>query len=463
MTRISRRLFALGLSAIWAAAGAAKAGEGNEGPDLIMGSLPNLTHWTSGGAVDGLRAYSASTTACNVGTERIDWFQGPNPAHPVRTATLYRLRENRIEQIGLSWVAHAFCAIQQNLCQTCEPVGGCCCSELGIGCSTSNVTNGSFSNLGPRSEINIHQGSNLGTHAFPEGSEVLRGRLQVRQDDLDPALNPGAQYFVEGHYIGADDATYGAMTNDNNNVSYRRVIVNAASYFMSVSGPTIREEAAIYAWRENDPGVTIVKVDVPDEGRFTLAYRVTELGSGLWHYEYALFNLSSHRSARAFSVPVPAGIAISEVGFHDVDYHSGEPYSLEDWVTSLNHSRLTWSTETFAENENANALRWGTLYNFRFDAAASPTPVNGIISLFRPGSPQNVSVALLGPLHVAGDVDGDGDVDLGDYAGFVACVGGPGVPPTGPDCGAADLDADGDVDLVDKGLFQLAFTGTAEQ
>ena len=33
---------------------------------------------------------------------------------------------------------------------------------------------------------------------------------------------------------------------------------------------------------------------------------------------------------------------------------------------------MTWSTETFATNQNANAIRWGTLYNFRFDADRPP-------------------------------------------------------------------------------------------
>ena len=32
----------------------------------------------------------------------------------------------------------------------------------------------------------------------------------------------------------------------------------------------------------------------------------------------------------------------------------------------------TWSTQTYDQNENANALRWGTMYNFWFDADAPP-------------------------------------------------------------------------------------------
>ncbi len=58
----------------------------------------------------------------------------------------------------------------------------------------------------------------------------------------------------------------------------------------------------------------------------------------------------------------------------------------------------------------------------------------------------------------AGDFDGDGDADLDDCAGFIACVTGPGGGvPAG--CSAKDFDADYDVDAFDFAAFQRAFTG----
>ncbi|HUW84525.1 MAG TPA: hypothetical protein VMZ31_17205 [Phycisphaerae bacterium] len=61
-------------------------------------------------------------------------------------------------------------------------------------------------------------------------------------------------------------------------------------------------------------------------------------------------------------------------------------------------------------------------------------------------------------LHImlAGDLDGDDDVDLSDLAAFVAAMNGPNVAPGDP---KADLDGDGDCDLDDYVDLAAAFTG----
>lgn len=72
---------------------------------------------------------------------------------------------------------------------------------------------------------------------------------------------------------------------------------------------------------------------------------------------------------------------------------------------------------------------------------------------------EGVAVLELSVPSVPGDLDGDGDVDLDDHAGFYACMTGPDRGPVGPACDAADFDGDGDCDLIDLDSFQLAFTG----
>jgi len=59
---------------------------------------------------------------------------------------------------------------------------------------------------------------------------------------------------------------------------------------------------------------------------------------------------------------------------------------------------------------------------------------------------QFVNIALV---DQPGDWDGDGDVDLVDYAQFTACLTGPTASALGPGCNAFDFDADLDVDLQD--------------
>lgn len=57
------------------------------------------------------------------------------------------------------------------------------------------------------------------------------------------------------------------------------------------------------------------------------------------------------------------------------------------------------------------------------------------------------------------DANGDGDVDLDDYAALVGCMTGPDIFAVAPGCGDRDLDQDGDIDQIDFGVFQRCFSG----
>jgi hypothetical protein len=65
------------------------------------------------------------------------------------------------------------------------------------------------------------------------------------------------------------------------------------------------------------------------------------------------------------------------------------------------------------------------------------------------------------PPIVCADFDGDGDVDLSDFALFAACFGGAASPPA-PGCPPGidtDLDNDGDADISDFAIFAACFGG----
>ena len=47
-----------------------------------------------------------------------------------------------------------------------------------------------------------------------------------------------------------------------------------------------------------------------------MGYKVTNPTTGVWHYEYALYNQNLDRSIQSFSVPLGPGVNISNIGFH---------------------------------------------------------------------------------------------------------------------------------------------------
>jgi hypothetical protein len=79
---------------------------------------------------------------------------------------------------------------------------------------------------------------------------------------------------------------------------------------------------------------------------------------------------------------------------------------------------------------------------------------------FKPQLMIDTIYALLAEMGVPGDFDGDGDVDLDDYAAYVGCVTGPAAGGVTPDCETFDFNLDNDVDLCDFAQFQKAFTGS---
>ncbi len=382
--------------------GADIADKGTTGfPDVTVFRINGISHY---GEVGGVHSYAVGTTSCNIGTEPLWWCDDNrsycnDEQHPVIAQNLYRLKDGRFEQLGMSWLKHGFLSLNTPHpdCGTCAspPHGG---DQLGVGCTDaySSGLNGSRY-LGMRSEVQPTAGS-LDPYPFTPVpfSGALDQRLLVEETDLDPVLNADALYWVEGHYIAADDASYGKAAN---NASYHEVKVSSGTYNLSMIGNTVREKAALFAWQAVDPEVQIYNVSIPSlpaGGLFHAARKVTVAG-GVAHFEYAIHNMSSDRAANRFTVEFPAGTAITNVGCRDGDHHSGEPYATADWTIEVNDGTVSWFADDFATDANANALRWGTAFSFWFDAAVNDLEDDLVhtLGLFKPGLPTQLTIPFV--------------------------------------------------------------------
>jgi len=442
----------------------------SSGPDVIVADIigNTLTHEppTTWAVESGIAAYSVGTTSCNIGSSPVQWI-AVGQLHPIIGQNIFRYSlvdgSGRFEQIGQSWVKHAHCATQGTVCSTCTPYGTGCSDHLGVGCSDpyGPPGNGNQARLGPKSEVNAATGVFVwpfSTSTPQCGTGGICGRLQAHTADVDPALNPGAIYFSEGQYVTQDDIAAG---NANNSVSYRRVQFSAAPNYAVdfVPGyPTVRESPAILAWQSVEPAVSVINIDVPADGRLILAYRVTQIAPAQWRYEYALQNLNSDRSVASLALPLPPGVSAGAFGFHDVDYHSGDGFIVganfdgADWPAQVASGSLTWSLVPASPPENSNALRWGTLYNFRVDADRPPRDATLTIGLFKPGSPADMTVTAAAPCPRAGDFDASGAVTLTDIPPFVDHLLGLSVA----DPCIADINGDGTIDGRDIPGFVAA-------
>ena len=391
------------------------------GPDVIVGDLSGLTQPdASSGTQVGL---AVATDSCNAGTVDLDWFALPNNDHPVIPQNLYRLsggaaNNDRFEQIGQSSVKHAFTALTNNLCGFgCNGVGG---SHLGSGCSdpysASLNSGGSGHTLGSRAWINPFTGAYpRGDSATPPNSHTGHThtgpshRILVEISDLSTTQNPGATYYVEAQYITPHEYAWcqanPTQCNMYNNVSHRRYIVNGTGSpftFSTGTFTTVREKPAINEWT----GSTSVQIQPApgSDGIGVVAYKVTNPSPGVWHYEYAVYNQNLDRGIQSFSVPVGGGVILSNIGFHAPPQHPGSAndgtvgnagYSSAPWTQTLGAGAMIWNTEKFGDNQNANAIRWGTMYNFRFDADRPPQTTNATVGFFKTGAP--ITVQIQGP------------------------------------------------------------------
>lgn len=384
------------------------------GPDVIVGDVSDILQRTA--SVNGFVGIGIGTTSCNAGTVDLDWFALPSNDHPVIPQNLYRMsggtsNTDRFEQIGQSWLKHAFTALTENICgYGCNGVGS---THLGSGCSDPYVASlndgGSTNNLGSRAWVNPFTGAFPGSSPDPRNHtghthNGLSHRVMIAISDINNTLNPGAKYFAEGQYVTPHEyawcTSHPGQCNMNNNVSYRQFnITGTTTFTYSAAAATVRTKPAISAW--TGASSSDIVPDAANDGIGQVAYKVTNPSAGVWHYEYAVYNQNMDRGVQSFSVPLGCGVTVSNLGFHMPPQHpawanDGTPgsagYSSTPWASNQTLTSLSWNCETFAQNQNANAIRWGTLYNFRFDSNKPPQTANATIGFFKTGSPITVRI-----------------------------------------------------------------------
>jgi len=406
------------------------------GPDVITGTVANTygsydMHYY--GQSGGIGGFSFATQSCNIGDQDAMWFGGTSDV-PTIIMNAYRFKDGVFEQIGLAWMKHSFCALSENesYCGNCT--AGHDCDWLATGCADTYSSGLNGDAVAPRTDINPSTGEYPYPFSIsPSGSGTMRGKLQIDLDKTDPSQNSGARYFLEGYYMSPDDTAAG---NHMNNASFREVNFNSSTNTSPVAG-TERQKSAMFAWKAVGGGVTLKSFPTEEadgSGLVYLGYKATDLGAGWYHYQYAVQNLNSHRGVQSFNLEVPDCIEVENFTFTDVDYHSGEGVDGTDWEPTHANGTLTWSTETYNQNVYANAIRWGSMYTFGFDANRAPD--NGEVSMdyWRSG-PDAMIIGTIGVpwddcQDCSSDINGDGITNVDDLLGILAFWGHVGEHPS---------------------------------
>ncbi|MGH7133321.1 MAG: GC-type dockerin domain-anchored protein [Phycisphaerales bacterium] len=408
-----------------------------------------------------MESLSIGTTSTNYGDLQVDWRDSNAPSggignysnqSPAIAQNIFKYQPvsgqsyGRFRQLGQGWLKVGFTSTNSNGGPgTCvqTPLGG---DQLGINCldTYGSSLNGTQGYLAPRSSVHVSSGyyTPWRNNAGASGDYLFK-RVELPSSEYvsnwggSPATyTTTSRYFAEGYYVAYEDALW---NNGRNNMSWHELLVTSASASPAkATGNSHRLEPAIAAWKVMDPAVTLANADhiytvispgtsasnvasaapgyVGDnrsnfppswprdvECRYVVGAKVTDLGNGQWHYEYAIYNINSDRSGGSFSMRLPFGAAVSNAGQTYPMCHSGEPYSNQyvelatgvtpdatntpngAWSWTAADGKLVFTADgTYASKVNANAVRWGTLYNFWFDCNVPPTNGWARIGLFKP-------------------------------------------------------------------------------
>ncbi len=395
---------------------------------------------SSGGTDDGEVVFAPSASLRNSNTATtadVPWYEKflngtplppyNNDQHPILSWNMYRIdADGRIQQIGRSGAKHAWFTTNE-VCADPTCSGG---NVLGRACRDvyTTASNDLDFYLAPRGEIVPARGlwgrcgslfddqpaaSAMGCDGVqdftgPDSPIGYAYRLVVRESAIERPANDGARWLFESWYTVRDDIDI------ENTMGWIEVTPqwNGSQWVIgTLQGTPFRTGPAIDGWIDVGSGAAQRNTQlVTPEGTARIAVKVTALGGGRWHYDYAVMNIDFARAvtagaepnlrvleARGFggvtiARPTAAGISASAfAGVHGA--------GANDWSAVVSPPGDLPARVSFTAPAGANTLDWGTL--FRFTIEADAPPVEGPVSLLPArtdaGLPSQYSVPSLVP------------------------------------------------------------------
>jgi hypothetical protein len=345
---------------------------------------------------------------CNPGSIDLEWRAPMLPDHPKFSFLVSKLDSGRIVQISdWSYNKHAFLSL--NNTGTCggtciqPPAGG---QQMGVHCTDAyaNSNNGDRFYLAPPSELNPwlgtwnpvgsyfdHGDPNVGGAAASDGVrslssaqvsafDVVKNRVTIKEVDLQNIVSGNMFFQIQVVHEGEP------ASNRANNIMSRPFSLSwSGTAWSTVTLGSATQGTVLTRWA----GATLNTAgNGNDDGRFTIANKVTGPVNGMWHYEYAVINVDNNRAGAGFHIPVCGGAVVQNIGFRDIDQNP-----LNDWTSSYTGSEVRWLAAP------GNPHNWNTLYNFWFDSDIGPASGNATIDEANPG-PGALSFTV--PTTVAG-------------------------------------------------------------
>lgn len=342
---------------------------------------------------NGTIVIAPSASLKNVGTADIPWYQKftgsfppyDNDQHPYLIWNMYRVIDNRLEQIGTSGIKHAFLTINTNCTINCGNN-----HILWLGCEDvyGVANNDSGWDIGPRQEVESLTGIWQSTCSFFDpgctGSQTNssngtdENRLVVRESAISDS---NLTYYFSAWYPNREDVDI------YNSMGYRVVDpqpVTATAWNIGtvggfVNGPVIDAWVSPGTQSSNEASVRISHA----EGHATFAAKVIDLGGGLYRYHYALDNYDVDARLASYRFSLNAADSLTDFVFSDADNDDAN-----NWTISRNGDLVT-------VQNNGREQDWGELNSFSFTTSAAPMTAGFSAQMAQPSGNQNyLSVAL---------------------------------------------------------------------